>query len=79
MVLDWLVERSAPYKSPATISVDSGSGTRPKLRLLAEANDNASDETAGREMEKETGGKEWGKEIRAKVEWRKHVRKFQYA
>lgn len=49
MVHYWLMEKIAPYKSPAAISIDSGFGTRPNLRLLIEANDNASEETAWRE------------------------------
>ena len=49
MVHYWLMGRTAPYKSLPAISIDSGFGTRPNLRLLIEANDNASKETAGRE------------------------------
>lgn len=41
--------KGGPYKSPATISVDSCFWTRPNLRLWIEASDNASKVTAGRE------------------------------
>lgn len=49
MVHYWIMERTTPYKSPPAISIDSGFGTRRNLRLLIEANDNLSKETAGRE------------------------------
>lgn len=45
----WLMGKTVPYKSAAAISIDSGFGTRPNLRLLIEANDHASKETAGTE------------------------------
>lgn len=71
------MDRTAPYKLPAATSINSGFGTRPNLNLWIEVNDNTSKETVGRkkkcgrEMEKDTGGNEWEKGIRAKVVWRK--------
>lgn len=80
----WLMDRTAPYKLPATTSIDSGFGTRTNLNLWIEVNDNAFKETAWRKEVWQRNGKghwkKWmGKGNKCKCGMQRSMRKFQYA
>lgn len=62
------MDRTAPYKLPASTSIDSDFGTRPNLNLWIEVNDNASKETAGRKEVWQRNGKGHWKKMDGKKE-----------